>query len=102
LKASLSCEIALEGVAVLHTSDLALELLAQVGQALLFGSAPGGFVRLGEGMLRFRTHWFFLFCRLLQLSCKGSHCESQPARTATRPAVIRGETIGGVRIERER
>jgi hypothetical protein len=56
MKDSLGCQVSLEGVTVLYGGDLGLELLAQVGEALLFGRVPGGLVRLGEGSLLFRTH----------------------------------------------
>jgi hypothetical protein len=61
VKDRLRRKIPLEGVAVLYSGDLPFELLAQVGQALLFGRAPGGFIVLGEGSLLFRSHrWFGL------------------------------------------
>jgi hypothetical protein len=57
VKDCLGCQVALECVTILHGRDLGFELLAQVGQALLFGCAPGVFVRLGEGSLLFHSHW---------------------------------------------
>jgi hypothetical protein len=56
VKDRLSREIALEGVAVLYGDDFLFELLAQVGEALLLGCTPGGFVGLGEATLLFGSH----------------------------------------------
>jgi len=73
VKDRLGREIALEGLAVLHGRNLDFELLAQVGEALLFRRAPGEFVRRGEGSLRYRTHWFSFFV----------DCFNHPARAPT-------------------
>src|SRR5262249_47452861 len=61
VKDRLSCQVALERVAVLDSGNLDLERLSQVREALLFGLVPGRFVSLREGSLLFGSHkWPFL------------------------------------------